>query len=100
MATRRAPEKQEEQVRPDHYDVHPAGIECIEVVQHFNFNIGNAIKYLWRLGLKQGNDPITELRKAKTYIDFEIARIQNELDAAKQIERRREGKEGGPIIPD
>ena len=30
---------------PKHYTQHPSGIECIEVTEHFNFNIGNAIKY-------------------------------------------------------
>lgn len=59
---------------PKHYTSHPSGIECIEIVQHHNFNIGNAIKYLWRCGLKDGNDEIQELEKAKQYIEFEIKR--------------------------
>lgn len=59
---------------PQHYNEHPAGIECIEVVEHFNFNIGNAIKYLWRVGLKPGEDPGTALQKARWYIDREIER--------------------------
>ncbi len=29
---------------PAHYNVHPSGIECIEVVRHHNFNVGSAIK--------------------------------------------------------
>ena len=36
---------------PAHYNTHPSGVECIEITEHFNFNIGNAIKYLWRAGL-------------------------------------------------
>lgn len=31
---------------PSHYNAHPSGVECITVAEHFNFNIGNAIKYL------------------------------------------------------
>ena len=31
---------------PAHYTSHPSGIECIEVVRHYCFSIGNAIKYL------------------------------------------------------
>ena len=46
---------------PAHYTSHPSGIECIEVVRHYCFSIGNAIKYLWRAGLKkeQGIDEKT-----------------------------------------
>jgi len=71
-------------INPKHYASHPSGIECIEIVQHHNFNIGNAIKYLWRLGMKDGNDEIQELEKAKRYIEFEIERM-------KTIKRRAEG---------
>lgn len=59
---------------PDHYNVHPAGIECIDVVEYFNFNLGNAIKYIWRAGLK-GNE-IEDLEKAAWYIHREIERLQ------------------------
>lgn len=37
-----------------------------------NFNLGNAVKYIVRNGRKPDNDAITDLRKAKQYIDFEI----------------------------
>ena len=57
---------------PKHYTSHPSGIECIQVVEHFGFNIGNAIKYLWRCGLK--GDEIEDLKKSRWYIDREIAR--------------------------
>ena len=58
---------------PKHYNSHPAGIECIDVVEHLSFNVGNAIKYLWRAGLKS-KDPIEDLRKAIWYINREIDR--------------------------
>ena len=61
---------------PDHYNQHPSGIECIEIVQHFEFNIGNAIKYLWRAGLKSGVSYKTDLEKARAYIDFELKRYE------------------------
>jgi len=60
--------------RPVHYTSHPSGVECIEVVEHFNFTIGNAIKYLWRSGLK--DDAVEDLRKARWYIDREIERLE------------------------
>lgn len=37
---------------PIHYNQHPSGIECIDIVRHHDFNIGNVIKYIWRAGLK------------------------------------------------
>ena len=60
---------------PKHYTEHPSGVECIEITEHFNFNIGNAVKYLWRAGLK--GEQVEDLRKARWYIDREIARILN-----------------------
>ena len=48
---------------PVHYNVHPNGIECIDVVEGFNFNLGNAMKYIWRAGLKSDN-PAEDLDKA------------------------------------
>lgn len=60
---------------PPHYTAHPSGIECIDVVEHFNFNIGNVIKYVWRHALKHG---LQDLKKARWYIDREIARLEKE----------------------
>ena len=58
--------------KPPHYTEHPSGIECIQVTEHMGFNLGNAIKYIWRCDLKQ--DAIEDLKKAKWYIDREIDR--------------------------
>lgn len=55
---------------PSHYTSHPSGVECITITEHYGFNIGNCIKYLWREGLK-GND-IEDLEKARWYLDREI----------------------------
>ena len=60
---------------PKHYTAHPSGVESIEVTEHMNFCVGNAIKYLWRAGLK--GEQVEDLRKARWYIDREIARILN-----------------------
>lgn len=49
---------------PSHYTQHPLGIECIDVIRHYTCDIANAIKYLWRAGLKQDAD--------KTAIDKEL----------------------------
>lgn len=61
---------------PTHYSGHPSGVECISVVEHFNFNRGNAIKYIWRAEHK-GNE-IQDLQKAGWYIEREIKRLSNE----------------------
>jgi len=61
-------------INPAHYRSHPSGIECIEVTRHMNFNVGNAIKYIWR-HMDKG-DPIENLKKAQWYIDDEIRRLQ------------------------
>ena len=57
---------------PDHYRSHPSHIECIEVTEHMNFCLGNAVKYIWRADLK--HDAIEDLEKAKWYITREIER--------------------------
>ena len=57
---------------PSHYTSHPSGIECIEIVQHMNFCLGGAVKYLWRADLK--GDPIENLNKAIWLIKKEIER--------------------------
>lgn len=61
---------------PQHYNEHPSGVECIDIVRHMNFNLGNVIKYLWRAGLKEGNADIQDLEKAKWYLEDEIKRIK------------------------
>lgn len=63
---------------PPHYNAHPSGIECIAVTEHMNFNLGNAVKYIWRAGLKSA-DPITDLEKARWYIDRELGRLRKEV---------------------
>ena len=60
---------------PPHYKSHPSGVECIEITRHMNFNVGNAVKYLWRAGLK--GDVIEDLRKAAWYIADEINKREN-----------------------
>lgn len=65
----------EDPVNPAHYKAHPSGVEAIQITEHFNFNIGNAIKYCWRAGLK--GDAIEDLEKAKWYIAREIERLRS-----------------------
>jgi hypothetical protein len=55
---------------PPHYTSHPSGIECIQITEHMGFNLGNAVKYIWRADLK--NNAIEDLKKAEFYIKREI----------------------------
>lgn len=78
------PEPEDMVNHPPHYTSHPSGVECISITRHHNFNVGNAIKYLWRQGLKtdQGRSAldkqIEDLEKAVFYLTDEIARLRNE----------------------
>lgn len=75
----------EEVNHPQHYTTHPSGVECIDIVRHMAFNEGNAVKYLWRAGLKVQGPESTEsarlrdLKKARWYIDDAIAMAEKEL---------------------
>ena len=55
---------------PKHYTEHPSGVECIQVTEHMGFNLGNAIKYIWRADLK--NNALEDLQKAVWYVNREI----------------------------
>ncbi|MCW2496329.1 DUF3310 domain-containing protein [Jatrophihabitans sp.] len=63
---------------PSHYTSHPSGIECIEITEHMGFNLGNALKYIWRADLK--GDAIEDLEKAAWYIRREIEKRQQAAD--------------------
>lgn len=59
---------------PSHYTEHPSGVECIQITEHMNFCLGNAVKYIWRAGLKNDN-AIEDLKKARWYVDRELERL-------------------------
>jgi hypothetical protein len=60
---------------PKHYTEHPSGVECIQITEHMNFCLGNAIKYIWRADLKGG---VEDLEKARWYVNREIERRYHE----------------------
>lgn len=60
---------------PKHYTEHPSGVECIQITEHMTFNLGNAVKYIWRADLK--GKQVEDLKKAVWYINREIERINN-----------------------
>lgn len=68
----------EDPINPAHYRKNASGIECIEVTRHMNFNVGNAMKYIWRYEHK--GDPIETLKKAQWYLNDEIVRLEKMRD--------------------
>lgn len=52
---------------PVHYNAHPSGVECIELIHRLNFNIGSAVKYVMRRGEK--GDAKKDLGKALWYLE-------------------------------
>ena len=54
------------------------GIECITIAQEMPYNLGAAVKYIWRH--KDKGNPIQDLEKAKQYIQFEIDRLKLQED--------------------
>ena len=60
---------------PAHYTEHPSGVECIQITEHMNFNLGNAVKYIWRADLK--GKASQDLEKAIWYIQREITRRES-----------------------
>lgn len=71
---------------PTHYTSHPSGVECIEITRHMTFNVGNAIKYCWRAGLKHlvSDQDLEDLKKAAWYLNDEIARIERAKEKPEQ----------------
>lgn len=47
---------------PQHYNSHPSGVECIDIIRHYVCDISNVFKYLWRAGLK-GEEGMTDREK-------------------------------------
>jgi hypothetical protein len=61
-------------INPDHYKW-IKGVECYEVTSHFNFNLGNAIKYIWRCNYK--GSKVEDLKKAIWYLQKEIEKEED-----------------------
>lgn len=78
--------------RGGHYRQDPSGVECIEVARHWSFNLGSVLKYLWRHGKKPGASAVEDLRKARDFLDDEIARLEAAGDA-------RDGQLDLPFAP-
>lgn len=70
---------------PSHYNSHPSGIECITIIEHMPHNIGAAVKYLWRAGLKENSPTLEDYDKAIWYIEREKQRLGLEVKEESKI---------------
>lgn len=61
---------------PSHYQGTIQPIDLINA-QNLNFNLGNVVKYVCRAGKKDGENILSDLEKAKNYINYEIERVKN-----------------------
>ncbi len=73
----------EKHINPSHYKAHPSGVECIDIIEEFPLNIGTAIKYLWRAGLKEQNPAMQDLHKARWFVEREIVRLTKKAEKAR-----------------
>ena len=64
---------------PAHYQSE-RGVECIAVAECLGFNLGNAVKYLWRHKHKNGPE---DLQKAVWYLERELCRVGNGFTSEK-----------------
>lgn len=76
-----------DRINPKYYKEHPSGVECIDITRHYCFSIGNAIKYLWRAGLKQENG-IDDLTKEIEDLNKAIWYIQDRIKQLKEIQKQ------------
>ena len=77
-----------EEVRPLHYGGNENPFEPIKIIEHYDlgFNLGNVLKYILRHKKKDG---LKDLKKALTYILFEIGKV----------ERMEQASQSTPSVP-
>ncbi len=56
--------------RVDHPAHYSGAVECIQLAEHMSFNLGNALKYVWRFDKKA--DALEDLEKARWYFRREL----------------------------
>ena len=75
MAITKALKEKQHGQTPKHYQGTIQPIDLINA-QNLNFNLGNVVKYVCRAGKKKGENVLSDLEKAKNYINYEIERIK------------------------
>ena len=69
-----------DETNPDHYQHFSNNTEVIDIAENLSYNAGNAVKYLARAtrtdGQTKHENPLTDLKKAKWYVEREIDRLE------------------------
>lgn len=69
-----------DETNPDHYQNFSYNTEVIDIAENLSYNAGNAVKYLARAtrtdGQTKHGNPLTDLKKAKWYVEREIDRLE------------------------
>lgn len=76
MPTTQSEDPNEKVHHPRHYNQHCSNVETIELIEHLPCNFSNAVKYIWRCGIKQSDTPLRDLQSAKWYTEREEQRIE------------------------
>lgn len=65
---------------PQHYGGRDNPYEAIKVIEAWglNFCLGNAVKYISRNGKKDADKAVEDLKKARWYLDRQIANLESE----------------------
>lgn len=73
--------KQKKETQINHPDYYNQGIEAIDFIDshNLNFSRGNAVKYIVRAGLKDGETEQEALEKAVWYLEREIDRLNAQM---------------------
>lgn len=68
---------------PSHYTF--GKIEVIDAIEdwHLGFHLGNCVKYIARAGKKAETDYLTDLKKARWYLDRRIEQAEKITDELK-----------------
>lgn len=67
-------------INPDHYKGHPSGTEAIEIIQDApTYNLGAALKYIWRVSWGSKGKDIEDLKKAVWYLEQEVRNRERDL---------------------
>lgn len=75
-------------IKPSYYML-PNGIECFDVVRHFNYNRGTAIAYIWR-SEKNVEDGLTPRQKAIEDLQKAVVHLNNEIRELQRLEQEKE----------
>lgn len=75
---------------PDHYGGEDNPYEAIKVIEAWalGFCLGNTVKYISRAGRKDPGKNIEDLKKARWYLDREIAKLERDGTQSIQDERK------------